>query len=93
MGTGSRRIVNDFVAAKATGAERAIAYEAINAQTFRRLCGYGPTVDNGVGPYCLDAGKLGAFRGTVRRRAPTITATSGVVASAVAAATVLALAK
>lgn len=85
--------MNDFVAAKGAGAERAIAYEAINARTFRRLCGYGATVDNGVRPYCLDAGKLGAFRGTVRRCATTITATSGVVASAVAAATVLALAK
>ena len=93
MGTGSRWIVNDFVAAKATGAERAIAYEAINARTSRRLCGYGATVDNGVGPYCLDAGKLGAFRGTVRRRATMITATSGVVVSAVAAVTVFALAK
>ena len=75
------------------GAERVIAYEATNARTFRRLCGYGATVDNGVGPYCLDAGKLGAFRGAVRRRVTTITATSGVVASAVAAATVLAHAK
>jgi len=85
--------VNDIVAARATGAERVIAYEAINARTFRRLCGYGATVDNGVGPYCLDAGKLGAFRGTVRRRATMITATSGVVVSAVAAVTVFALAK
>ena len=93
LGRSRRRIVSDFVAAKATVAERAIAYEAEDAGTFQRLCGYGAIVDNGAGRYHLDAGKLGAFRGAVRRRAATIAATSGVVASAAAAATVFALAE
>ena len=93
LGRSRRRIVNDFVAVKATVAERAIAYEAADVGTFRRLCGYGAIVDDGAGRYHLDAGKLGAFRGAVRRRAAAIAATSGVVASAAAAATVFALAE
>ena len=93
LGRSRRRIVNDFVAAKATTAARAIAYEAADQRTFRRLCGYGAIVDDGAGRYHLDAGRLGAFRGAVRRRAAAIAATSGVVASAAAAATVFALAE
>jgi hypothetical protein len=92
LGRSRRRIVNDFVAAGATMAERAIAYD-VDARTFRRLCGYGAIVDDGAGRYHLDAGRLSAFRGAVRRRAATIAATSGVVASAAAAATVFALAE
>ncbi len=93
LGRSRRRIVNDFVAAKATVPERAIAYDAADARTFRRLCGYGAIVDDGAGRYHLDARKLGAFRGAVRRRAATIATASGVVASAAAAATVFALAE
>ena len=88
-----RRIVNDFVAAQATMADRAIAYDAADARMFRRLCSYGAIVDDGAGRYHLDADRLGAFRGAVRRRAAAIAATSGVVASAVAAVTVFALAE
>jgi hypothetical protein len=93
LGRSRLRIVRDFVATRATVAERAIAYEAEDARTFRRLCGYGAIVDDGAGRYHLDAGRLGAFRGAVRRRAATIAATSGLVASAAAAATVFALAE
>ena len=93
LGRSRLRIVRDFVATRATVAERAIAYEAEDARTFRRLCGYGAIVDDGAGHYHLDAGRLGAFRGAVRRRAATIAATSGLVASAAAAATVFALAE
>ncbi|MEG3169689.1 hypothetical protein U1737_15965 [Sphingomonas sp. LB3N6] len=92
-GRSRRRIVNDFVAAKATTAARAIAYEAADPRTFRRLCGYGAIVDDGAGRYHLDAGRLGAFRGAVRKRAAAIAATSGLVASAAAAATVFVLAE
>ena len=97
LGRSQRRIVKDFVAAKATAADRAIACDAA---TVRRSCGYGAIVDDGAGRYPLDtgkhhldAGKLGAFRGAVRRRAAAIAATSGVVASAASAATVFALAE
>jgi hypothetical protein len=93
LGRSRLRIVRDFVATRATVAERAIAYEAEDARTFRRLCGYGAIVDDGAGRYHLDAGRLDAFRGAVRRRAATIAATSGLVASAAAAATVFALAE
>ncbi|HXH16461.1 MAG TPA: hypothetical protein VNJ10_10055 [Sphingomonas sp.] len=93
LGRSRRRIVNDFVAAGATAADRAIAYDAADPRTFRRLCSYGAIVEDGTGRYHLNAGKLGAFRSAVRRRAAAI-ATSGVVASAAAAAaTVLALAE
>jgi hypothetical protein len=93
LGRSRLRIVRDFVATRATVAERAIAYEAEDARTFRRLCGYGAIVDDGAGRYHLDAGRLGAFRGAVHRRAATIAATSGLVASAAAAATVFAFAE
>ncbi len=92
LGRSRRRIVNDFVAAAATSPDRAILYAAEDARTFRRLCAYGAIVDDGAGRYHLDARKLGAFRGAVRRRTAAI-ATSGVVASAAAAATVFALAE
>ncbi len=92
-GRSRRRIVRDFVAAKATTAERAIAYDADDARTFRRLCGYGAIVEDGAGRYHLDARRLGAFRGAVRRRGAAIAAASGVIASAAAAATVFALAE
>ena len=93
LGRSRRRIVNDFVAAGATTADRAIAYDATDPRTFRRLCSYGAIVEDGAGRYHLNAGKLGAFRSAVRRRAAAIAATSGVVASAAAAATVLMLAE
>lgn len=93
LGRSRRRIVNDFVAAKATTAGRTIVYVAQDTRTFRRLCGYGAIVDDGAGRYHLDARKLGAFRGAVRRRAAAIAAASGVIASAVAAMTVFALAE
>jgi len=93
LGRSRRRIVNDFVAAKATTAARAIAYGAADRRNFRRLCGYGVIVDDGAGRYHLDAHKLGLFRGAVRRRIAAIVATLGVVASAGVAATVLALAE
>ena len=93
LGRSRRRIVSDFVAAKATAADRAIAYDAQDLRTFRRLCAFGAIVDDGAGRYHLDARKLGAFRGAVRRRAAAIAAASGVVASAAAAATVFVLAE
>ncbi len=93
LGRSRRRIVNDFVAAGATASEQAIAYDAADPRTFRRLCGYGAIVEDGVGRYYLDARRLGAFRSAVRRRAAAIAATSGVVASAAAAMTVFALAE
>lgn len=93
LGRSRRRIINDFVAAGATKADRAIVYDAADARTFRRLCSYGAIVDDGAGRYHLDARKLGAFRSAVRRRAAAIATASGVVASAAAAATVFALAE
>jgi hypothetical protein len=93
LGRSRRRIVRDFVAAKATVSGRAIAYQAEDAGMFRRLCGYGAIVEDGAGRYHLDADKLGKFRAAVRRRAAVIATTSGVVASAAAAATVFALAE
>ncbi len=93
LGRSRRRIVSDFVAAKATSADRAIVYAAQDVRTFRRLCGFGAIVDDGSARYHLDPGKLGAFRGAVRRRTAAMAATSGVIASAAAAATMFALAE
>ncbi|WP_147453161.1 hypothetical protein [Sphingomonas sp. PP-CE-3A-406] len=93
LGRSRRRIVKDFVAARATSADRAIPYVANDARIFRQLRVYGAIVDDGVGRYHLDARKLGAFRASVRLRAAAIVGVSGVAASVAAAATVFALAE
>ncbi len=93
LGRSRRRIVKDFVAARATSPERAIAYVAKDAGIFRQLCIFGAIVEDGMGRYHLDARKLGAFRAAVRLRAAAIVGVSGVAASAAAAATVFALAE
>ena len=93
LGARRKRIVNDFVAAGATAAATAIAYHPADSVTFRRLCSYGAIADDGQGRYHLDAARLGAFRGAVRKRAAAVAATTGVLASAAAAMTVFALAE
>jgi hypothetical protein len=93
LGRARRRIVRDFVAVSATSPERAIVYATEDARTFRLLCDYGAIVDDGAGRYHLDARKLHAFRGAVRRRAAAMAASAGVIASAAAAVTVFALAE
>jgi hypothetical protein len=93
IGARRRRIVNDFVAAGATRPDSAIAYDPADVATFRRLRSYGAIVDDGHGRYHLDADRLGAFRGAVRKRAAAVAATTGVLASAAAAMTVVALAE
>ncbi|MBD8618205.1 hypothetical protein IFT67_04655 [Sphingomonas sp. CFBP 13728] len=93
LGRSRRRIVKDFVAARATSADRAIPYVANDARIFRQLRVYGAIVDDGAGRYHLDARKLGAFRASVRLRAAAIVGVSGVAASVAAAATVFALAE
>jgi hypothetical protein len=92
-GARRRRIVNDFVAARATTSATAIAYDPADSATFRRLRGYGAIVDDGNGRYHLDAARLGAFRGAVRKRAAAVATATGVLASAAAAMTVFALAE
>ena len=93
LGRSRRRIVKDFVAARATSADRAIPYVANDARIFRQLRVYGAIVDDGAGRYYLDARKLGAFRASVRLRAAAIVGFSGVAVSVAAAATVFALAE
>ncbi|WP_156359366.1 hypothetical protein [Sphingomonas sp. Leaf242] len=93
LGRSRRRIVKDFVAARATSADRAIPYVANDARIFRQLRVYGAIVDDGAGRYHLDARGLGAFRASVRLRAAAIVGVSGVAASVAAAATVFALAE
>lgn len=93
LGRSRRRIVNDFVVARATSPDHAIAYVAKDAGIFRQLCVFGAIVEDGMGRYHLDARKLDAFRASVRLRAVAIVGVSGVAASAAAAATVFALAE
>jgi hypothetical protein len=93
FGARRQRIVSDFVAAGATSSATAIAYTPADSTTFRRLRSYGAIVDNGHGRYHLDAARLGAFRGAVRRRAAAVATAAGVFASAAAALTVFALAE
>lgn len=87
MARARKRIVRDFVAARATSADRAIPYApadrgAADHDMFVRLTRFGAIVEVAPGLYWLDAGRLARFRRAMRRRALAFLAAFGAVAAA-----------
>ena len=87
-----KRIVRDFVHARAVTPDRAIAYDPRGdmRRLFRQLRHYGAIVETDPGRFYLDSARLTIFRHVARRRRLGWLATIG-AAAATATATVLAL--
>lgn len=87
-----KRIVRDFVHARAVTPDRAIAYDPHGelGRLFRQLQHFGAIVEPVAGRFYLDGNRLTAFRRVARRRRFGWLATIG-AAAATATATVLTL--